>query len=292
MNELDVKLFRSLQTSFPFTEQPVSTLATGFRVEEIEIVESLNRLMENGWLRGFWGEPNPLLEFTKEYLRKSDTEDKGFIRWESEEPSGFLSVMKFEENPSAKDWAREWYKIGFHLELEEFQDLNLLQPERRSTLFPRTDLVPMPKLGELDFQIAERGFQEFQVDFSKDFWSQAANHFQSEAPVCRQVIPILVANGVWKRFSGKFSPKGMGLVGSALARWDFAEISAARKAAQALSALQGTGDVCLRDIGGENRFGLQSLFLGYNADKVRQAIGFIEEQWGKKINNFDQVVIL
>jgi len=290
------RLLKSVSVALPFDREPFAILAAGLRTTEDAVRGTLAALQEAGLIDGLWGEPNPGLAEAHEVLQACVTKDLNddlapgtVIRWQAVTGDGttLRSVMALGAPPGPGFGSVRFAKCGFPLSFTE-GEAHLLLPSSDRTYQVGSERVPFPPFAIQEAQVADRFLQPVRWDFSRPFWETFAAETGLSAEDGRLAARKAVLAHVWRRFAFRSGLLRHGWEGIGLARWDFRSSGEAQQAAEAISAIQVTGDVVVRSgaSAGEGPFYLEAVFLARPAGAGERAARRIAVQWGLPLNEW------
>ncbi len=274
------KLLISASIALPVQGNPIDKLSEAFRISPEEIEGRFSDLMENDEILGVWGEPNVhLTEFQEglayiDSFKLSEQSDGSFVRWVAKKEDKYLaSLAKLGSRPECFSVGGRFFKVG----------VNYLTTHPLETFNERTFLVSdqdQQDMSELDPSLIPL-FQKLTLPQKvtyKNFWRDLSNGLNLSDEACRKGISQILVSKVCRRFALRLSLnsfKGSGLVG-----WKIENPGDLPKAAQALSRVACSGDVCLRMPTKELDCNLTSLILSRRAGEGREVVKEIADQWG------------
>ncbi|MCB2154015.1 hypothetical protein KQI84_03960 [bacterium] len=286
-NPILIRLLRSGQAALPVTKDFWNDLAYGIGIKAGDLRSGLEDLYAAGLSAGFWGEPNPSHPNIGEALLQGDVQDESLcVRYLLETEMGVLTSVAGEQrsmdaggSPSIR-----WFKTGWSPNLSLPEQENLLEAGAdRSTLIkdqPEAKAIP-----DEDRPVWEALKTPRRLLSATSPWEQIGDLCGIQPEEARMAIQRLTMNKFWRRFALKLNPTAMGWEGCGLACWQLRDEDAS-KAANAVSLIRGSGDVCLRTLSDSLPYNLMVLLIGRHADSGMLAAEEISRRWNVELGRF------
>ncbi len=273
------KLLHSTQSAIPFDLPFWERLAHGLFVSPGELADLVGELSRRGVLLGFQGELNPDLAEAREGLVEGPPPEGGaLVRWSARSARRqWTSVLSLGE-AGPPGWRGErCLKCGGRLRPEVGTGLDLLAPDPdRTTRVSAGERPRMAFAAPLDARVAEALLRVRPLDPPETPWEGLAQELGMTAESVVASARRLVAGRVLRRVAFRFSARGLGFAGCALAGWGFDS----EEDLAGLAGLVGAADVFLRARDPQTGANLACLLLGRDAGSGVDAAGRIGAQWG------------
>ncbi len=278
-----VRLLKSAQSALPVTRDPWHDLAYGIGLSREELTDKLLDLQERGILLGMMGETNIAHPLYRELIVLRNIPNPERERWISTGQTASLWKHYYELTDRKPD---RIVKAGLLLPWPgEGEKINLLAPSSDRTPLVRDDDPAIKKsITRQQEKLFEMLARPIPVDPTRTPWEQIAELSASFTPEeVRQDLMQLILAKRFRRFAFRISPKAAGFQGCGMAYWKLDEADAPR-AAQALAAVRGTGDVIIRS---DNfMYNLTAVFLGDEPGSGKTAALDASQQWNRELGNW------